>query len=89
MTRDKDWSDRFVEWAREHPLALLGLVLVFIYLSLTGALNDIFAAEPASAPLPLAAPRLVPLSGADATEAAQLLGSSVARLYAEQGEDQA
>jgi hypothetical protein len=83
MTLDGDRSDGSEAWARAHPLALLVLVLVFIYLSLTGDLNDIFPPEPASAPLPLASPRLVPLSGAAATEAAQLLRSSLARLYAE------
>ena len=83
MTFDGDRSDRFEAWAREHPLALIVLVLVFICLAVTGALKDIFPPEPASATLPLAAPRLVPLSGADAAQAAQLLGSSVARLYTE------
>lgn len=89
MTLDGDRSDGFEAWAHEHPLAVLVLVLVFIYLTVTGALKDLFPPEPASATLPLAAPRLVPLSGAAASEAAQLLGSSLARLYAEPREYEA
>jgi len=86
MTLDASWSDGFDALAREHPLTLLVLGLVLVYLALTGALERVFAPEPASASLPLAVPRLVPLSSADAAEAAQLLGSSVARLWAEQAE---
>jgi hypothetical protein len=86
MTLDGDRSDGLEAWAREHPLALLVLVLVLAYLAVTGALQDLFPPAPATPTLPLAAPRLVPLSGADAAQAAQLLGSSLARLYAEQGE---
>ena len=83
MTLDGDRSDRFEAWARENPLAVLVLTVVLICLALTGALQDLFPPAPEAAPLPLAAPRLVPLSGAAATEAAQLLGSSLAHLYAE------
>ena len=86
MTLDGDRSDGLEAWAREYPLALLVLVLVLAYLAVTGALQDLFPPAPETAALPLAAPRLVPLSSADATEAAQLLGSSLAHLYAEQGE---
>lgn len=89
MTLDGVRSDGFEGWAREHPLACLVLSLVLVYLALTGALQDLFPPAPATPALPLAAPRLVPLSGAAASEAAQLLGSSVARLYAEPGEFEA
>ena len=86
MTLEADWSDGFDRWAQEQPLALLVLGLVVLFLALTGALERVSASEPATAPLRLAAPRLVPLCGEDGAEAAQLLGSSVARLWAEQGE---
>ncbi len=86
MTLGGDRSDGFEAlraWARENPLAVVVLTFVFICLAFSGALQDLFPPAPAMAALPLAAPRLVPLSGADATEAAQLLGSSLARLYTE------
>ena len=83
MTFEMHHSEGWEAWAREHPLAVLALTLVLVCLALTGALQDLFPPAPAVAALPLAAPRLVPLSGAAATEAAQLLGSSLARLYAE------
>ena len=86
MTLDADRSDGFEAWAREHPLAVLVLTFVLVCLALTGGLQDLFPPAPATPALPLAAPRLVPLSGAAASEAAQLLGSSLARLYAEPGE---
>ena len=89
MTLDTSWSDGLDELAREKPLSLLVLALVLLYLALTGALQRIFPPAPSSAPLGLAAPRLVPLSTGDAAGAAQLLGSSVARLWADQAEHDA
>ena len=83
MTAEMHHSEGWEAWAHEHPLAVLVLTVVLICLALTGALQVLFPPAPEAAPLPLAAPRLVPLSGAAATEAAQLLGSSLAHLYAE------
>ena len=83
MTAEMHHSEGWEAWAHEHPLALLVLSLVLVCLALTGVLQDLFPPAPATPALPLAAPRLVPLSGAAASEAAQLLGSSLARLYTE------
>ena len=71
----------------DNPMVDLLMVLVLILVALAGGFKRAVSSRPVARTIRLAAPQFTPLSEPDATDAARLLGSSLAQLMTEGGEE--
>ena len=80
------------EWAKQPSgqavLAELIILIAFVVLAIRAMLDPTPATSSTTpSPVRLGVPRIVSMSASDATEAAQLLGSSVAQAWTKESEE--
>jgi hypothetical protein len=72
----------------DNPVLDLVIVLVLLLIAIAGAaLKRLVPSKPVARTIRLGAPQFAPLSEPDAADAARLLGTSIAQLMTEGGEE--